>query len=209
MNWYILIYKITLWVDILPIALFLFKLKYINSKYSLLFSYTLVSCFSQWLSYFLASKLENNHFIINFYNAFEFIILFLIYSNFSNSLKFRKLLIIFLVIFFVIYGAEFRINSLMENTLLYSSISYVFWAILVFVHFMNRTSFILSDNIVFYYFNSSILLYFSVSTVLFFLFIYLNEKTIVYIWPIHNFFEIISKLIITYAFWKIPSKSVS
>lgn len=58
------------------------------------------------------------------------------------------------------------------------------------------------------FFIFSIFIYYTVSLSLFYIIPFLNDNNIE-LWAIHNIIEIVSKLIITYGIWKLPSKSIS
>jgi hypothetical protein len=106
------------------------------------------------------------------------------------------------------YVIDFKLEILMQKTLISSSIIYVLWSILGLVSILKTNEIKHQLNSTSTFFNIAILFYFSGSVILFFIFDMLNSSNY-HIWTVHNILEIISKLIITYAFWKLPSKSIS
>jgi hypothetical protein len=200
-----------LWVDLLPILFFfIFPIKFkFSLKHLLIFSFVSCSAFLQWLCYFLSLKNVPSFLFVNLYNIFEFFILLLIFNNQIHK-KFHFLTsYIFVLIFIILFSIEFNSSMLMQKTLIVSATIYIIWALMALISKVNDYKFHdqqINSQIIF---DIAILIYFSGCFTLFIFFDSLNNNSNFYIWTTHNILEIISKLIITYAFWKLPSKSIS
>lgn len=197
-----------LWVDLLPILFYLILRKNKNKESHLLLLYPLFSAITQWGTYFFATTGISPIFLTNLYILILFLTLFTI---FKRQLRSRLSDYIFYatgLFFLAMYVIDFKLEILMQKTLISSSIIYVLWSILGLVSILKTNEIKHQLNSTSTFFNIAILFYFSGSVILFFIFDMLNSSNY-HIWTVHNILEIISKLIITYAFWKLPSKSIS
>lgn len=208
MSSYFFFYYAVLWVDLLPILFYFILRKNKNKVTHLLVLYLIFSAFTQWSTYILAS---NGLSPILLTNLYILILFFTLLPIFSNQLRSRLSNYIFYatgLFFLSMYVIEFNLEILMQKTLISSSIIYLLWSILGLVSILKTHDINHKINSTLTIFNIAILFYFSGSIILFFIFDMLNSNNY-HIWTVHNIVEIISKLIITYAFWKLPSKSIS
>lgn len=150
----------------------------------------------------------NAEIIWNSYNFFEFTLLALIHNKYNNSFWYKLLLIVSSVIFSIQYAVEFNILNTMNKSLSLSVIFYIIWSLVGSMFYLKNTQAYKSENSEYLYFNAAMLIYFSSSLIFFNIipFLTCNDGNI---WIIHNVVESISKLIIAYAFWKLPSRSIS
>jgi hypothetical protein len=204
---YKLSYFAVLWVVLLPILFFL-VFRFSKRKYFLLFLYSIFSAFTPWISHFLAIRGQSSFLIVNLYTLSIAFILFFIFkrqnSNQIHTILFYLPLFVFMSLFFY----EFNSRQLMQHSLIASSILYIFWSLVSIIQVIQNHSKKNENLRVMLLFNSAILIYFSGSLLLFFIFDQLNSTNYI-IWTAHNFLEIIANLIISVAFWKLPSKSIS
>lgn len=201
---YKIFYYLVLWVDILPIFLFLLKRKKFIPT---VFLYPLVSAIVQCSSHFLAIQGRSSFWMVNLYIIFLGILFFLYFRNqIEKKYNYISMYIPFFV-FTGIYMIEFNLHSLMQKSLIASAICYVIWSIIALVGEIKNPKLKVQNSFNSSLFNISILIYFSGSIVLFFVFNHLNSNNY-NVWTIHNILEIISKLIISYVIWKLPSKSI-
>jgi len=174
-------------------------------KYGFILAFLILSFLSDLLN--IAFDL-NNATIWNLYNVFEFALLALIHNKYTKLSWFKLLLIISSVIFSIQYIMEFDIWNSMSNTLSLSVIFYITWSLVGSMLYLKNTRKYKSENSEYLYFNAAMLIYFSSSLIFFNIipFMTCNDGNI---WIIHNVVNSISKLIIAYAFWKLPLRSIS
>ena len=174
-------------------------------KYGFILAFLILSFLSDLLN--IAFDL-NNATIWNLYNVFEFALLALIHNKYTKLSWFKLLLIISSVIFSIQYIMEFDIWNSMSNTLSLSVIFYITWSLVGSMLYLKNTRKYKSENSEYLYFNAAMLIYFSSSLIFFNIipFMTCNDGNI---WIIHNVINSISKLIIAYAFWKLPLRSIS
>jgi hypothetical protein len=96
----------------------------------------------------------------------------------------------------------------MMQTLYLSVFVYIIFSLSGSIYFLKNTQGNKKEDSVYLYFNAAMLIYFS-STLIFFNILPMLTFQDSKIWVIHNAIGSISKLIIAYAFWKIPSRSIS
>jgi hypothetical protein len=192
-----------LWVDFLPIVFFLLKPVIIKNN-SLVFIYLSLSFISQIATFLIAKNGLTTTNILFLYNFISNIILIVFFiKNFELS-KLYSFLILFI---YVVLSIHFcLINSSLNYFIIASNL------ILILIYLFYLSSFYYySDtaiNSLKLSFSLSIILYNSTGIILFVILPFL-DKTSQYIWVFHNIIEMISKLIITYSIWKLPSKSIS
>ena len=141
----------------------------------------------------------NNNWMMTFYGFSSFLFLMHYFHKIlSSKIKFP---IIFSVFYIVVFIVDNIANS--SYLLFFMSLFIIICCLLFFINETkkeNRPVEFKSVSII----NASLLFYFSFS----FIFLSLLWKLINYqIWEIHNIIESTSKLIITYAFWKLPKTS--
>lgn len=190
---------IHLCLGIVPIAL-IFYLR-LQKQYILILLLLIFSLvFDLWSIYYSSTK-----YIWNIYNIFEFALLALINNKYTNSSRYKFLLIASTVAFSIQYICEFSWQNTMNQTLLLSISLYIVWSLFGSIHYLKSTQTYKSENSVYIYFNAAMLIYYSSSLIFFNILPYLTCQNS-NIWIIHNVIESSSKLIITYAFWKLPSR---
>lgn len=208
MKLYTIVYYSMLWVDLLPILIFLFSLKKFCKSSYIFFFRILLSSLTQWIVYFFAINNLPSIFIMNFFVFIDFVMLSFIYFNEFKDKNSNYLFVVSGVVFGIMYFIDFKLDALMQNALITSAVIYVIWSLYALVDQISTQSIKRENDHIMLYFNISLLIYFSGSVFMFFVFDYLNSSNYS-IWTAHNILEIISYLIISYAFWKQRSKSIS
>ncbi len=150
----------------------------------------------------------NVPFIWNLYNVFEFSLIVLIHYKYVKEPFYKVLLFISMLIFLIQFSIEFSIEKEMMQTLYLSVFMYIIFSLSGSIYFLKNTQAYKKEDSVYLYFNAATLIYFS-STLIFFNILPMLTYQDSNIWIIHNVIESISKLIIAYAFWKLPSRSIS
>ncbi len=146
----------------------------------------------------------NNHLIHNCYLFLSFYLLSIFY--FKLGQRFFKAIIFFSwFIFIIVYFEDFTGKSFAAFSFEFANFCYILWSLIFFFEFIisknNIRSNFINTNL---YVNAAILFYNGSSLFLFhYLFVILSNN----VWYIHNFIEGSSKLLIAYAFWKLPKTS--
>jgi hypothetical protein len=103
----------------------------------------------------------------------------------------------------VILFFELSQTSFIEYSLVYRTIGFILFSVIFFIDYLNSESQRNLQSFPNLIVNSSIFIYNSFS---FLFFLYITILMGNDLWYIHNIIEGISKLIIAYAFWKLPKK---
>jgi hypothetical protein len=180
----------------------LFFIKKSNQSNRIIFYYLFSSCLSTVINLTTAYMHINNHMIHNIYLMVSFLLLALFY--FLNG---RHLLRFFVLIgsglFYSICFFEHFKTSLLLNGHRVANLVYIIWSLTFFIQsIMKKSNSNLSKTYVL--FNASIFIYHTAS---FFLFTFLWSLVTSNLWYFHNFIEGSSKLLIAYAFWKLPNET--
>jgi hypothetical protein len=171
-----------------------------------LFLFVLASAFTQWVSYGIVVMGYSNLWLVNFYILVEFCLLFFIYKQLLVGSKFFHLTTILFFVLLGVYVIEFKLDTLMYYSMILHQCVFIFLSVLVFLAKLKSSHEQNKEYKGYLYFNSSILLYFLSTIILFISYNKLNSSNIE-IWNIHNLFEIIFKLLITYSIWHLPKTS--
>ena len=147
----------------------------------------------------------NNLLFHNFYILISFISLLVYFVNFR-----LKYLNIFLIISSLVFLSNFVIEifqkGFVQNGIQILNISYSVWSLIFFIYLIEGSNLyrLRYDKKVYSIINASILVYNCSAFFLYFkLFTLIKQDS----WFIHNYIEGSSKLLIAYAFWKLPKTS--
>jgi hypothetical protein len=184
-------------VEILPITLFLLKFRLIK-KYFSIFLYVLSSFIFEITSYAFFINGVDNQLIFNLYGLSEFFCL--IYFFFSFFPDKKKIITVLSFIFLTTYFYNFSMSAEMDISI---TIGSTIWIILSLICLFTILKNSLKDNLV-YFFTIAILIYNSGSIFLFSIKSLLINLDI-YLWLLHNFYNALSLLIISFAIWKLPT----
>lgn len=199
------IYYTALGIDLLPVCLYLIQPK--KSKFGkTLFLFVLASAFTQWVSYGIVIMGYSNLWLVNFYILVEFCLLFFIYKQLLSGSRFFHLTTILFFVLSGVYMIEFKLDTLMYYSMILYQCVFIFFSVLVFITQLKSSHEQNKEYKGYLYFNSSILLYFLSTIILFISYNKINSSNIE-IWNLHNIFEILFKLILTYSIWQLPKIS--
>jgi hypothetical protein len=195
----------TLGIDLLPVCLYLMQPKKSNFG-KMLFLFVLSSALAQWASYGLTINGYSNLGLINFYIPVEFILLFFLFKQLLSGSPFVLFLKASTFLFLGVYLADFNLESLMQHSIVFYRCIFIVLSIIVFITQLKTSADQNEERRGFLYFNSAILIYFLGTIILFISFDKLNSSNMA-IWVLHNIFEILFKLILTYSIWQLPKIS--
>lgn len=190
-----------LWVDFLPIFLFLIKHKYIG-KNLFVFFYCLLSFVSQILILILISAHIQTANSIIFYHIFNTILLLIYFRQlikFSNK-KLMLFFFIYLISVFECYISKRSLDFFAIESMLFILIFSV-TSLIKTLKFNNIKLGKIDIRFIF-----SILIYNSSSLILFYILPNI-VKPLLFVWVFHNIIEMLSKILITLSIWKLQSKS--
>ena len=189
-------FYIIVWVDFLPILLFILKRKIIHSNV-LVFSFLATSFSSQIISYLLFSFGQTTlPFMIVYSIVSTFIVIAFYYKNFKlNKTSIFTIAAIYFLLtgFYILKKYDIGTFGITSNAF---CIILSIYSLVVSIIRNEKSS-----NPINFGFTYSILFYNSGAIFLFGILPYLIPQT-QSIWVIHNVIEMISKLIITYSLWK-------
>ena len=192
-------------IDLLPVFLYLVQPK--KSKFGkTLFLFVLASAFTQWVSYGIVLMGYSNLWLVNIYFLVEFCLLFFIYKQLLSGSRFFYLTTILFFVLSGVYLADFTLESLMQHSIVFYRCIFIVLSIIVFIRQLKTSADQNEERRGFLYFNSAILIYFLGTIILFISFDKLNSSNMA-IWVLHNIYEILFKLIITYSIWQLPKIS--
>lgn len=145
----------------------------------------------------------NNHWVFNSYIFISYWMLFIFYLKLVKGKFQSQILKLSSIIFAIIFSWELSKTSNLTSSLVAWNLSFLIWSILYFltVTLNQETD---KRSLTYNYFNLSIFIY-NCSCLL--LFYYIDFIMVNKLWYIHNFIEGSSKLLIAYAFWKLPKTS--
>ena len=144
---------------------------------------------------------QNNYFFFNTY-ALGSVILFGIFYFRSIENKKMKYFVLATTVFCVlIFFLELRRSDNITVTIKFENVFYIIWSLLFFIDFLLKSNFtdakskstLIIIAAIFFYNCTSFILLNHID-------LFLNKN----LWILHNFSESACKLIIAYAFWKIP-----
>ena len=199
------IYLVTIYFQLvagfLPI---IFYFRKFSIKYLEIFILFIASFISTFLVLYTYLNKLNNHIVFNSYVIIEFICITIFYYRISKQ-KYKLLFLILSLVFISISSFDFYVNSYLALTSKYTSFIFIIYGIsyLLQVIFNKSNE---SDSLFLQIFSGANLFYNGSA----FLLIYFISKLVENdLWYIHNIIEGISKLLIAYAFWKLPRQTNS
>ena len=180
----------------------LFFIRKSNQSNRIIFYYLFSSCLSTIISLITAYMHINNHMINNIYLMVSFLLLaFFYFLNGRHLLRF--LVLIGSGLFYSICFFELFNTSLLFDGFKAANLVYIIWSLTFFIQsILKKSNYSLSKTYVL--FNASVFIYHTSS---FFLFSYFSTLMVSNLWYFHNFIEGSSKLLIAYAFWKLPNQT--
>ena len=145
-----------------------------------------------------------NHSIYNIYLLASYLALGLFYIKQGNRFL-KKVVIVSFLLFFSDYTYEIINKSITITAIQIANISYCVWSLTLFFIMLNNSEHIKNKNNFEFIklINASIFIYNTTTIILFFQILNLIGKNS---WFIHNYIEGSTKLLIAYAFWKLPKK---
>lgn len=186
----------------LPLVILAFRKFNFNREFILYLFISFLSTSLLIITTFFGIK---NHIIFNIYVISSFLFVSKFFCNLFNELLIKVLLIISTLVFTAYCIYELLRSSAIIHSFQFLNVFCIIFSFTYFVSLINSkskmvsnfdiTTIIVLSSIVIYYSSTSILLFFMIS--------FIENK----IWYIHNFIEGSSKLLIAYAFWKLPKTS--
>ena len=180
----------------IPLSILAYKRTTFNPYLTLILFISFIIIILQTITHFFEI---NNHILFNFYVLCCFLLYFLFFTkNLKNNLILVASIPFPIFIGFVLY--EIFHNQLLIISFRITNISLIYWSFLCFISLLkddsaisNKTTLQIVNTSIFVYNSGSFILYLSIFSLM------LDKY-----WFIHNFFEGGSKLLIAYAFWKLP-----
>ncbi len=167
--------------------------------------YLILSVFTTVVLFITTYLKINNLLIANFYVLLSFISIIIYFNNY-NTLNNRLLIYIFSSIFSLVFIYEMLNFSFVKNAISIFSLSSIVLSLVFMYNSLTKDISQIKNIDTHILISISLLFYNSVSFVMYLKMFYFMKNDI---WYIHNYVEGISKLIITYAFWKLPKISQS
>ncbi len=145
----------------------------------------------------------NNHVFHNFYLLISFLLLSKFYYDIGQTML-KAVIIFSTLILFTVSTFEFFDYYFLPNSFKIINLSYITWSIFFFIQSLEKDKVGKHNSNDYHIINTSIFLYNTSSFILIFYIMNLMNNNL---WYIHNFIEGSSKLLIAYAFWKLPKTS--
>jgi hypothetical protein len=162
------------------------------------------SVITTFLFFILFKQKVNNLLIFNGYQIFSITCLSIFYCNICNKSLTKNLILSIGSLCLVILFFELSQTSFIEYSLVYRTIGFILFSVIFFIDYLNSESQRNPQSFSYLIVNASIFIYNSFS---FLFFLYITILMGNDLWYIHNIIEGISKLIIAYAFWKLPNQA--
>jgi hypothetical protein len=166
-------------------------LKHFDFSLKIFFALICISLMSNiFLLFYIWILKKQNLFIVNIYSLLEFALLSLFYITCINSLFFKRLILLFLLIYSLIAFFDFYINSVFSlshykiNTLANLLISC--YALGFFIHSMKNNSDKISTEFPLFWINSGILIYYMPFIIIYLYTEYLNKISNIFINSLNN-----------------------
>lgn len=185
----------------MPLFVLIITKRKINFELILFLLFSIISTIL--LAITRAMKINN----LAFFNSYLFIAISCLACYFFRQLSTKSLkliVLITLIVGFTIFFWELNKSAYVELIVIYESICFILWSLLfMFEKILTKeqSSPILQSHLII---NSAFFLY---NTSSLFLIFYISIIMANNLWYIHNFIEGSSKLLIAYAFWKLPKTS--
>lgn len=200
MLFYIISIFFQLLAGLLPIILFF---RYFSARYLEVLILLISSFITTILVLYTYLNDFNNHLIFNIYIIIEFVCLTIFFLKISKH-EHRFIYIISSLFFCVVTFIDFSKSSVLTDSAKLSCLTFILYSILYFIHtIVYKTN--ENDNLFRQIFSGAILFY---NCSAFLLIYFIMELTNSNLWIVHNFIEGISKLLISYALWKLPKTSL-
>jgi hypothetical protein len=197
-------------VDFLPLTLILisyFKKRKVDFSpfYVLFFGCALLT---QIVTYILFYYFISTNLISNIYVAVEFVLLFFIYRNQNEDVKFRRVQYFAMVSFIVIYCFEFSTNTIVKYSYLFGNIFVLYWVLYSLISALNESKDSIKNTKFEKYFNYGIFFFYSTTFIFYLIIDKLNSENYT-VWAFHNILEIITILIFSIPLCTQISRSIS
>jgi hypothetical protein len=197
-------------VDFLPLTLILisyFKKRKVDFSpfYVLFFGCALLT---QIVTYILFYYFLSTILISNIYVAVEFVLLFFIYRNQNEDVKFRRVQYFAMVSFIVIYCFEFSTNTIVKYSYLFGNIFVLYWVLYSLISALNESKDSIKNTKFEKYFNYGIFFFYSTTFIFYLIIDKLNSENYT-VWAFHNILEIITILIFSIPLCTQISRSIS
>lgn len=176
-------------------------------KFNIEFIVFLTSSISATLIFSITSHYKVNDLIIfNSYQVFSIICLTIFYSKIISFNILKKIIIVLGIICLFVLIYELSETSYIEYSLTFENICFFLFSIFFLIDYLIKEGQNTDLSKCYLLVNTSIFIYNAFSYLLFF---YINELMQKDLWFVHNILEGLSKLLIAYAFWKLPRTSIS
>jgi hypothetical protein len=197
-------------VDFLPLTLIFisyFKKRKVDFSpfYVLFFGCALLT---QIVTYILFYYFLSTILISNIYVAVEFVLLFFIYRNQNEDVKFRRVQYFAMVSFIVIYCFEFSTNTIVKYSYLFGNIFVLYWVLYSLISALNESKNSIKNTKFEKYFNYGIFFFYSTTFIFYLIIDKLNSENYT-VWAFHNILEIITILIFSIPLCTQISRSIS
>jgi hypothetical protein len=187
---------------IMPLVL-IYKKKYTKNKEFTIF---LASSAITTLILFVTGLLKMNNLIVfNLYQAIAISSLSFYYFKITTRKNLKYFSLILGILCFSAFLLELSKTSFIEKTLVYKNICFILLTIVFFIDYLGLEKY-KDESKTYLIISSSIFLYNSFNYLLVFNITELMKQDL---WFVHNILEGLSKLLIAYAFWKLPRTFIS
>jgi hypothetical protein len=186
---------------LLPLAVLLFGKRRFSTEYVLLLLASVIATTA--MLYFTSNNIQNT-LIFDGYYFCSIILLTLFYLKNIRSKAICIVIICLGIISILTYSLEIYFLRNPHFGLILNNLSFIIIPILYYVSQLIDNQLEMNDSMILL--NTVIFIYYCSS---FFLFYFLVSLTKNDLWYIHNIIEGISKLLIAYAFWKLPRQTNS
>jgi hypothetical protein len=194
--YYTLIFQLI--TGLLPLMILYFQKKKFNIEFLVYLGSSVIATF---IFFILFKQRVNNLLIFNGYQIFSITCLSIFYYNICNKSLTKKLILLIGSFCLFILFYELSQTSFIEYSLVYRTIGFILFSVIFFIDYLNSERQRNLQSFSYLIVNSSIFIYNSFS---FLFFLYITILMVNDFWYFHNIIEGISKLIIAYAFWKLP-----
>lgn len=187
---------------IMPLVL-IYKKKYTKN---IEFTIFLASSAITTLILFVTGLLKiNNLIVFNLYQAIAISSLSFYYFRITTRKNLKYFSLILGILCFSAFLLELSKTSFIEKTLVYKNICFILFTIIFFIDYLGLEKYKVESK-TYLIISSSIFIYNSFNYLLVFNITELMKQDL---WFVHNILEGLSKLLIAYAFWKLPRTSIS
>lgn len=201
---------------VVPILVTLIKIRSLNTIHWVLFSLLLISASISTISRYLWSIKENNLYLLHIYTIVEFcgwaIIYYKLFDS-KNSKKTIRVIVVTYLMFAVLNSVYWEpLDTFNSNSRSLESIILIVFSIAFFVKIFKEKKVLRLENNFSFWMNSSVLIYFSSSFLLFsFSNVLLHSKSyqIREVWNVHALFLIVHYSLISISIWLISKKITS